>query len=87
MAGSAGIWHPTRMPATHDLHPLRCFRADLHDCFGRRADALFEVADALVAAEAVVSLPHLSLQAAHRRGWGRVARPPRGRTNRDRGPI
>ena len=72
MAGGAGIRHPTRMPATHDLLPLRCFRFDLLDCFGRRADALFEVATALVAAEAVVSVPRLSLQAAHRRGWGSV---------------
>jgi hypothetical protein len=29
-----------------------------------------ELADALLAAETVTSLPHLSLQAAHRRGWG-----------------
>ena len=42
----------------------------LHDCFHRRADALFELTDALLAAESVTSLPHLSLQAAHRRGWG-----------------
>src|SRR5688572_19690099 len=57
------------MPA-HDLGPLRAFRAALHDCFDRRADALFELADALLAADSVASLPHLSLQAAHRRGWG-----------------
>ena len=57
------------MPA-HDLATLRTFRADLHRCFHRRADALFEVGDALVAAEAVTSLPHLSLQPPHRRGWG-----------------
>jgi hypothetical protein len=49
---------------------LRAFRMDLHGCFGRRADALFELADALLTSEAVPSLPHLSLQAAHRRGWG-----------------
>src|SRR5215207_9520964 len=57
------------MPA-HDLATLRTFRADLHRCFHRRADALFELGDALVAAEAVTSLPHLSLQPPHRRGWG-----------------
>ena len=49
---------------------LRAFRTDLHGCFARRADALFELADALLAADPVASLPHLSLQAAHRRGWG-----------------
>jgi len=57
------------MPA-HDLECLRAFRTALHDCFHRRADALFELTDALLAAESVTSLPHLSLQAAHRRGWG-----------------
>jgi hypothetical protein len=54
----------------HDLACLRAFRTALHDCFERRADALFELGDALLAAEAVTSLPHLSLHAAHRRGWG-----------------
>jgi hypothetical protein len=57
------------MPA-HDLESLRAFRSALHDCFVRRADALFELGDALVAADPVTSLPHLSLQAEHRRGWG-----------------
>src|SRR4051795_7344250 len=57
------------MPA-HDLASLRTFRTDLHGCFQRRADALLELVDALLAAETVTSLPHLSLQAAHRRGWG-----------------
>ena len=57
------------MPA-HDLETLRTFRTELYGCFPRRADALFELGDALVAAESNSSLPHLSLQAAHRRGWG-----------------
>jgi hypothetical protein len=57
------------MPA-HDLETLRTFRTALHGCFHRRGDALFELVDALLAAETVTSLPHLSLQAAHRRGWG-----------------
>src|SRR5215217_7161779 len=57
------------MPA-HDLASLRTFRAELYDCFTRRADALLELADALLAVETVTSLPHLSLHAAHRRGWG-----------------
>jgi hypothetical protein len=57
------------MPA-HTLATLRTFRTDLYQCFHRRADALFELNDALLAADPVVSLPHLSLQAVHRRGWG-----------------
>jgi hypothetical protein len=39
---------------------------------GRRRDALFELVDALLAAEAMPSLPHLSLLPTHRRGWGSV---------------
>jgi hypothetical protein len=57
------------MPA-YDLEALRCFRTDLHGSFPRRTDALFELVDALLTAGPVASLPHLSLQAAHRRGWG-----------------
>ncbi len=45
-------------------------RAALHDCSHRRADAVFGLVDALLAAESVGSLPHLSLQPPHRRGWG-----------------
>jgi hypothetical protein len=36
----------------------------------RRADALFELTDAILAADAFPSPVHLSLQAPHRRGWG-----------------
>src|SRR3712207_2830018 len=57
------------MPA-HDLGALGSFRADLHGCFRRHADALFELVDALLAAGSVGSLPHLSLEPPHRRGWG-----------------
>jgi hypothetical protein len=57
------------MPAP-DLAALRAFRTDLHGCFPRRADALFELGDALLTAGLVASLPHLSLQATYRRGWG-----------------
>src|SRR5215204_4285459 len=59
------------MPA-HDLAALRAFRTALHACFDRRADALFELVDALLTAGPVTSLPHLSLQASHRRRWGSV---------------
>jgi hypothetical protein len=52
------------------LHGLHYFRADLYGCFGRREDALFELVDALLAAGRFPSLPHLSLEAICRRGWG-----------------
>src|SRR5215207_9549820 len=60
------------MPA-QDLAALRAFRTTLHACFDRRADALFELVDALLTAGPVASLPHLSLQAVHRRGWGSLS--------------
>jgi hypothetical protein len=53
------------------LAHLRGFRAELHACLTRRADALLDLADALLSAHGPVwSLPHLSLEPAHRRGWG-----------------
>ena len=52
------------------LDSLRAFRGSLYRCFDRRADALFELADALLTAGAVPSPVHLSLAPAHRRGWG-----------------
>lgn len=55
-----------------DLAPLRVFRSALHSGVGRRADALFEATDALLASAPVASLPPLSLAPCHRRGWGSV---------------
>ena len=47
------------------------FRRDWHACLERRADALFELTDAVLCADGpVVSLPELSLTAEHRRGHG-----------------
>ncbi len=60
------------MESPDPLAHLRSFRDALHACCARRADALFELADALLAAPQVASLPHLSLAPAHRRGWGSV---------------
>jgi len=49
------------------------FRSQLHACFTRRADALFELGDALLCAQMpLLSLPHLSLEPTCRRGWGSV---------------
>jgi hypothetical protein len=55
---------------TSPLERLRTFRAELHACCTRRADALFDLGDALLCAQTVPSLPHLSLQLVHQRGWG-----------------
>ena len=52
------------------LDTFRAFRNSLYDCLHRRADALFELTDALLTAEALPSPVHLSLEPSHRRGWG-----------------
>jgi hypothetical protein len=49
---------------------LHAFRRSFYECLHRRADALFELTDAILTADAVPSPVHLSLQASHRRGWG-----------------
>ena len=49
---------------------LRSFRRSFYECLHRRKDALFELGDAILTAEAVSSPVHLSLQESHRRGWG-----------------
>jgi hypothetical protein len=50
---------------------LHSFRRSLYECFCRRGDALFELTDAILAADGTAPSPaHLSLQASHRRGWG-----------------
>jgi hypothetical protein len=49
---------------------LHAFRRSFYECLHSRADALFELTDAILTADAVPSPVHLSLQASHRRGWG-----------------
>lgn len=51
---------------------LQTFRRSFYyECLRRRSDALFELADAILCADAAAPSPvHLSLQPAHRRGWG-----------------
>jgi hypothetical protein len=49
---------------------LSAFRSLLYGCFGRRADALFELTDAILTTNTNPSLVHLSLASVHRRGWG-----------------
>src|SRR5215213_972475 len=52
------------------LATLATFRRDLYGCFDRRADALFELTDALLTADPIASPAYLSLEPVHRRGWG-----------------
>ncbi|MFI9389241.1 transposase, partial [Kutzneria sp. NPDC052558] len=53
------------------LTTLVAFRQAFHDCLTRRADALFELTDALLCAPGpVTSLVELSLAGEHRRGHG-----------------
>ena len=54
----------------HSIEPLRVFRNRFYAWLGRRADALFELCDAILTAGRVPSPPHLSLVSVHRRGWG-----------------
>ncbi|UWZ51500.1 transposase [Dactylosporangium aurantiacum] len=59
------------VPAGDFAGDLAWFRRELHGCLTRRADALFELADAVLCADGPVrSLPGLSLVAEHRRGHG-----------------
>ena len=51
---------------------LAMFRRDLYGCFTLRADALFELGDALLAAGRVPSLPYLSEELAFRRSHGMI---------------
>jgi hypothetical protein len=72
---AVGSVHPSGLPAHPDasaaLARLRAFRAELYACCLRRADALVDLADALLSTQGpVASLPQLSLEPAHRRGWG-----------------
>jgi hypothetical protein len=57
---------------TSPLARLGAFRTELHACYTRRADALVELGDALLCAQTFPSLPHLSLEPVHQRGWGSV---------------
>jgi len=60
----------TPMDTTAALDSLRAFRADAYACFRYRADALFELTDALLTTGPALLLAHLSLVQAPCRGWG-----------------
>jgi hypothetical protein len=55
---------------TSPLARLGAFRTELHACYTRRADALFELGDALLCAPAITSVAQLSLEPPYQRGWG-----------------
>ena len=53
------------------IEELSGFRVDFYDCLDARADALFELSEALLCVDGpVVSVPELSLASVHRRGHG-----------------
>jgi hypothetical protein len=62
----ARLWPRRENPAGNDA--LRAIRRLFYECLYRRADILFEVADAILTADGAAPSPaHLSLQASHRR--------------------
>jgi hypothetical protein len=62
---------PSEVPAVESLGVLSRFRIEFFDCLYTRADALFELTDAVLCADGpVTSLPELTLAAEHRRGHG-----------------
>ena len=65
-------------PSTDPLHALRIFRHSFYDeCLHRRADALFELTDALLTAEDVVPSPAHLRASNHRTAAGGEAFTPR----------
>ncbi len=67
--GSVIRWDGQRQ-SPERLEELKGLRTALYGCATRRADAWFELVDALLVTERLVSLPHLSLEPVHRRGHG-----------------
>lgn len=63
---------PCQEAAGNALAELARFRREMFGCLWRRPDALFELADAVLTAGPVVSLPYLSLEPAFRRGHGMI---------------
>ena len=72
------------MIASDALTALQTFRADLYACFTQRRDALFDLVDALLTADAVPSPVHLSLAPGPPPRLGQPVRRPRPRPPRCR---
>jgi hypothetical protein len=68
VAACGSVRQPDRL--RQGLEVVEGFRTALYGCATRRADAWFELCDALLLTERLVSLPHLSLEPLHRRGHG-----------------
>lgn len=58
------------MTTSHSLTSLQDFRRAFYQCLRQRADALFDLTDALLVAGPIPSPAHLSFEPPHRRGWG-----------------
>jgi hypothetical protein len=68
----AGV-EPCQQAGEMAVAVLAGFRREMRGCLWRRGDALFELADAVLAAPGLVpSLPYLSLEPGFRRGHGMV---------------
>lgn len=64
---------PSSLPRGDDRDALNDFRIDIYRCYTRRADALFELADAVACSSTrVTDLARLSLETEQRRGHGGV---------------
>lgn len=62
---------PVDVPGSEALGLLSRFRVEFYECLYARADALFELTDAVLCADGPVkTLVELSLAAEHRRGHG-----------------
>jgi hypothetical protein len=72
MAWQKQSCQPGQPPGVDALGELTAFRQQAYRCLWRRADALFETMDAVLASGPVPSLPYLSLEPAFRRGHGMV---------------
>jgi hypothetical protein len=59
-----------RLKGMDTLTSLASFRAAAYAAFSRRQDALFELCDTLLTTGSISSLPLLSVQPQHQRGWG-----------------
>jgi hypothetical protein len=70
VAVCASVAQSDRWCQGQGLAALAGFRDALYGCVARRADAWFELGDALLTSDGLVWLPHLSLEPVHRRGHG-----------------
>jgi hypothetical protein len=69
---SSMAWQQRAGQQLPEAERLACFRRDAYRCAWRRADALFELGDALLTAPFVPSPPFLSCEPVMRRGHGMV---------------